>query len=93
MPAIALTQLDPGGRLHVLVDELLKETALADDAWSTSQSPSFSRRARLAARDQAVDRFVRRVLEDLPPPSDPDPDRERQLRALATDLARQKLGA
>lgn len=91
MPAIALTQLDQGGRLQVLVDELVKATTAAEEAWSTSQSPSFSRRGWLAARDQAVDRFVKRVLEELPPPSDADPNLEGELRALAADLTRQKV--
>jgi hypothetical protein len=89
MPAVMPTELAQNGRLDQLIDELVRATAPADDAWSTSGSASFSQRGRLAARDEAVDRFVRRVLEELPPPADADPGVEVALRALA----RQKIGA
>jgi hypothetical protein len=88
MPAAALTELTQSGRIDHLVDELVRAMASADDAWSTSVSPSFSQRGRLAARDEAVDRFVRRVLEEFPPPPDSDPGVEVALRRLA----RQKIG-
>ncbi len=94
MPAnLALTQLDQTGRIHVLVDELVAATSLADDAWASSQSPSYSRRGWLAARDQAVDRFVQQVLQEFPPLPDAGPGVEVQLRALATDLARHKVSS
>lgn len=92
MQPIALVDLDQSGRLRVLVDELMRATAQADEAWSASPSPSFSRRGWLAARDQAVDRFVHRVLEEFPPPANAGPEVELQLRVMAADLARQKLG-
>jgi hypothetical protein len=93
MPAnLALTQLDQSGRIHVLIDELVAATSLGDDPWASSQSPSYSRRAWLAARDQAIDRFVQQVLQEFPPPPDAGPGIEVQLRTLATDLARHKVG-
>ena len=92
MPAtLALTQLDQTGRIHVLVDQLVAATSLEDDAWASSQSPSYSRRGRLAARDQAIDRFVHQVLQEFPPPADAGPEIEIQLRTLATDLTRHKV--
>lgn len=90
---LALTQLDQTGRIHVLVDELVAATSQADDAWASSQSPSYSRRGLLAARDQAVDRFVQQVLREFPPPPDAGPEVEVQLRTLATDLARHKVSS
>ncbi len=92
MPAnLALTQLDQTGRIHVLVDELVAATSQADDAWASWQSPSYSRRGWLAARDQAIDRFVQRVLQEFPPPADAGPEVEVQLRTLATDLAKDRV--
>lgn len=92
MPAnLALTQLDQSGRIHMLVDQLVAATSLEDDAWASSQSPSYSRRGWLAARDQAIDRFVQRVLQEFPPPADAGLEIEVQLRTLATDLTRHKL--
>jgi hypothetical protein len=94
MPAnLALTQLDQTGRIHVLVAELVAATRLADDAWASSQSPSYSRRGWLAARDQAVDRFVQLVLQEFPSPPDAGPEVEVQLRTLAIDLARHKVSS
>lgn len=92
MPAAALTHLYDEERMGNLVDELVRTMALADEAWSTSQSPSFSRRGWLAARDEAVDRFVKRVLQECPPPPDAAPEVEIKLRALARDLARESGG-
>jgi len=90
MPGAAdLARLYQDERIDVLVDELIRTMAAADQAWSTSQSPSFARRARLAARDEAVNRFVRRVMEELPPPPGGGPEIEAELRALAYDIARQ----
>jgi hypothetical protein len=92
MPAnLALTQLDQSGRIHVLIDELVAATSPGDDPWASSQSPSYSRRAWLVARDQAIDRFVQQVLQEFPPPPDAGPGIEVQLRTLATDLARHKV--
>ncbi|HYS28143.1 MAG TPA: hypothetical protein VEQ12_01395 [Candidatus Limnocylindria bacterium] len=92
MPAnLALTQLDRTGRIHVLVDQLVAATNLADDPRASSQSPSYSRRAWLAARDQAIDRFVQQVLQEFPPPPNAGPEIEVQLRTLATDLARHRV--
>jgi hypothetical protein len=92
MPAnLALTQLDQSGRIHVLVDQLVAATSGADDPRASSQSPSYSRRAWLAARDQAIDRFVQQVLQEFPAPPDAGTDIEVQLRTLATDLARHRV--
>jgi hypothetical protein len=90
---LALTELDQTGRIHLFVDELLAATSLADDPRASSQSPSYSRRAWLAARDQAIDRFVQQVLQEFPPPVGTGPELEVELRTLATDLARPKLRA
>jgi len=92
MPAnLALTQLDQSGRIHVLVDQLVAATSGADDPRASSQSPSYSRRAWLAARDQAIDRFVQQVLQEFPPPGGAGPELEVELRTLATNLARHKV--
>ena len=92
MPAnLALTQLDQSGRIHVLVDQLVAAISVEDDPWASSQSPSYSRRGWLAAREQAIDRFVQQVLQEFPPPPDAGPEIEVQLRTLATDLARHKV--
>jgi hypothetical protein len=90
MPGAAdLARLYQGERIDVLVDELVRTMATADQASSTSQSPSFSRRAWLASRDEAVNRFVRRVMEELPPLPGGGPEVEAELRALGYDIARQ----
>lgn len=94
MPGAAvLAHVYQSERIDDLVDELVRTMAAADQAWSTSQSPSFSRRAWLAARDEAVDRFVNRVMEAYPPPPSVGPEIEAELRALAYDIARQTVSA
>jgi hypothetical protein len=93
VPAAALTHLYDEERMGDLIDELIRKMAQAGDARSTAQSPSFSRRAWLAARDEAVDRFVKRVFEEFPPPPNAGPEIEMQLRTLADDLARESVAA
>ena len=93
MSAAALSHLYQGERMGDLVDELIRTVAAADRAWSTSQSPSFSRRGRLAARDEAVNRFVKRVFEEFPPPPSAAAELETQLRALAENLAGESVAA
>src|SRR2546428_14010509 len=88
MPAnLALTQLDQTGRIHVLVDQLVAATKLADDPRASSQSPSYSRRAWVAAPDQAIVRFVPQGRPAFRAPPDPGPGLEGELGGLASARA------
>jgi len=93
MSAAALSHLYRGERMGDLVDELIRTMTAADQAMSSAQSPSFSRRGWLAARDEAVSRFIKRVFEEFPPPLGAAAELETQLRILAENLAGESVAA